>query len=329
MPSSSKIIPIQSIPFFIKRVTALGGDPRGLIAEFGLPEDVAERQAIPLRLADVPRVGNACARLVGDRYFGINTARTYERWSYDLLEVAARSAPTLRDAFERLSRYSKLINPDAVFDLSESPSKASFRYAIPGTRFCVGRHSNEFSVGVVFRIARECCGFDWAPLRVWFAHREETSRPVLQKFFGCDRIDFDAGENGFEIDPPTLESPVTTADPALLKVVDRHATIIAASVDDSRDLERLVRHAIERMLSREAPTLDRVASRLHLGGRTLQRKLIEHGTTFQRVLDETRRELAARLTRDGKSPTEIAERLRYSDRRSYARAARRWRASED
>ena len=65
---------------------------------------------------------------------------------------------------------------------------------------------------------------------------------------------------------------------------------------------------------------------LSLGSeRTLHRRLAAEGTSFQRLLDDTRRELAQHyLGQRNLSLADIAYLLGFSDQSSFFRAARRW-----
>ena len=59
--------------------------------------------------------------------------------------------------------------------------------------------------------------------------------------------------------------------------------------------------------------------------RTLQRRLQEEGTSFQTLLDDTRRELAEQyLAQPGMSLLEIAYLLGFADPSNFFRAFRRW-----
>lgn len=59
--------------------------------------------------------------------------------------------------------------------------------------------------------------------------------------------------------------------------------------------------------------------------RTLQRLLADHGTTFQAVLDETRRRLAEELiAAPHVSLAEVAFVLGYSEQSAFQRAFKRW-----
>lgn len=66
-------------------------------------------------------------------------------------------------------------------------------------------------------------------------------------------------------------------------------------------------------------------SKLGLSTRTLQRRLKEEGTSFQRTLDEVRTELARHyLKNSSMSGAEISFLLGFEDPNSFFRAFQRW-----
>lgn len=79
-------------------------------------------------------------------------------------------------------------------------------------------------------------------------------------------------------------------------------------------------------LIREGQTsLAALAEAHHMSARTLQRRLAEQGTSFQGLLDQTRRHLAERHLRDAQLDlAEIALLLGYSEQSAFTRAFRSW-----
>ena len=68
-----------------------------------------------------------------------------------------------------------------------------------------------------------------------------------------------------------------------------------------------------------------VARRLAMSERTLQRRLREHGTSYESVVDDARRQLALQyLNGGGHTAGDIASRLGFADRSPFIRAFRRW-----
>lgn len=73
------------------------------------------------------------------------------------------------------------------------------------------------------------------------------------------------------------------------------------------------------------PDQETVAQRLHLSSRTLARKLLEEGNSFQRLLDEARRRDACALIENSPLPlADVATRLGYTNPANFTRAFRKW-----
>ncbi|MCY1188034.1 putative HTH-type transcriptional regulator [compost metagenome] len=70
---------------------------------------------------------------------------------------------------------------------------------------------------------------------------------------------------------------------------------------------------------------DRVAEQLHISTRNLQLKLAARDTSFQEILDSTRRTQAlAMMSRSSVSVTEAAFSLGYTEVSNFTRAFKRW-----
>jgi AraC-like DNA-binding protein len=77
----------------------------------------------------------------------------------------------------------------------------------------------------------------------------------------------------------------------------------------------------------DAPTAEEMARLLALSPRSLHRRLADAGTTYQRLVDELRRDEALRLFSAGmraRSIKAIAEAVGFADVRGFRRAFKRW-----
>lgn len=75
----------------------------------------------------------------------------------------------------------------------------------------------------------------------------------------------------------------------------------------------------------EGPTLEGVASQLHLSPRTLRRHLKEQGTNFQTIFNNVRKEMAIGLLKETRlSVEEISSQLNFSDTANFRNAFKRW-----
>jgi len=93
---------------------------------------------------------------------------------------------------------------------------------------------------------------------------------------------------------------------------------------DENFIER-VRIAIQQRLTGRRPTIEDIADALHISSRTLQRRLQDDGSSFQRVLEEARHQLARHyLNNSVLELNEAAYLLGYEDGNSFVRAFRTW-----
>lgn len=89
-------------------------------------------------------------------------------------------------------------------------------------------------------------------------------------------------------------------------------------------LEEAIRHAVLAAGGRP-PGLASLAAARHVAPRTLMRRLGESGTSYQRIVDDVRAELAMDYLRHTRLPlAAIAERLGFSDTSNFSRAFRAW-----
>ena len=85
------------------------------------------------------------------------------------------------------------------------------------------------------------------------------------------------------------------------------------------------RLVMTRAMRGERPSMQSVASELCVSTRTLQRRLEEAGTSYQKLLDDVRRQVARQLLEDTKLEAgEIAFVLGFEELNSFTRAFRDW-----
>ena len=89
-----------------------------------------------------------------------------------------------------------------------------------------------------------------------------------------------------------------------------------------------VRRAVAESMREGDPNLARVAKKMAMSPRTLQRQLKEQGMEFKKLVDDTRQRFAQSYLRNRRNTlTEIAFLLGYSDVSAFNRAFKRWTGS--
>ena len=83
------------------------------------------------------------------------------------------------------------------------------------------------------------------------------------------------------------------ANPIVAKQFEDECDNLLANIQEKRIAPEQVREILF-MARREIPSLDEVTAQIHISPRTLRRRLQESNTSFQKILDAVRLEIARR-----------------------------------
>jgi AraC-like DNA-binding protein len=295
-------------------MTDSGFDPAWLIdAEARMPLVVEER------------LWDRAAELTDDALFGLHAAAEIRPGAFDVLDYAVRTAPDLRTALKRLARYNRLVHDLASFAVIPAGDtvRIEHRFERHGARPC--RQAAEFTLASLVVVAKQIGGQPLPVLAVEFAHAALSPADDYRRVFGVTPR-FDAPVSSLVLAGEVLDRPVPTADPGLSRIVTAHAEQLLAALAPTGDtLTAQVRRQLTEGMANGPMTLAQVARRLHLSGRSLQRRLQAEGTRFDQLVDAVRREMALRYIADERLALgEVAYLLGFAEPSAFHRAFKRW-----
>jgi AraC-like DNA-binding protein len=153
---------------------------------------------------------------------------------------------------------------------------------------------------------------------------------MLESYFGC-RVLFDEKCDRIVFEPAALDLPLRTANPDLLAMLvpglEAALALEPARFRDAAFVDR-VRQTLRLQMQGQRPTVEAVGRALALSARSLQRRLSEVGTSYQRLLDEVRESVACELLgRTGLDSGEIAFLLGFEELNSFNRAFTSWKGT--
>lgn len=261
-----------------------------------------------------------------DPLFGLNTSQFVQPGSYSVMGYIAMSAATLNEALSKVALYEKLVGDMGTTEVHPADRLVEVRWLCRHTREPVRRHLIENVFGSWVRYSRWLADDDsLAPELVLFEHSVPCPSLVTayETVFGCE-VRFNQSCSALRADPRVLEAPLRHPDPHLLSTLEAHAARKLQRLGIDTSLTHKVREQIRASLGQRLPRKEQIAAELGLNMRTLHRRLQEEGTTWQAILDELRQSLALRYLSTTELPqATIAERLGYSDIRSFQRSFRR------
>ena len=249
---------------------------------------------------------------------GLRLARETHVHEYDLSSLAALHSPDVETALTKIARYKRLCGPKDLVVERKGKEITVHTAWLHASRPAPARLV-EASLASLLVLLQRGTGLPLAPKRLELV-RARADEPMLLRFFGC-ALRFRAKHDALVFDEALLATPFVTHNADLLGalVPSLEARLPARSFVDE------VRAVVARRMSGERPSVEKVAHELALSPRTLQRRLGELGTSYQRLLDEVRHDAALRLLRaEHLDVTEVAFLLGFEEHNSFTRAFRGW-----
>jgi AraC-like DNA-binding protein len=257
-----------------------------------------------------------------DPSFGLKLGTEERVERYDPVKLAALSARSFRDAVERLSRYKQLTCPEEIRLVGRGNE-----CAVQFVWLLAHEQEPPLLVDVCFAwiiaIAHRGIGRPLSPKRVEF-QRAPEHRQMYERHFRSS-VKFKADQNALVFSKADMELPFVTHNADLLATVAPQLEAELSEQLAHKTFTEQAKGILKQLLAGQRPGIEDLARELHLSTRTLQRRLTEQGITFQRLLDEARRELARHyLLHSSRELNETAYLLGYEDANSFFRAFHHW-----
>ncbi|GJJ02030.1 transcriptional regulator [Duganella rhizosphaerae] len=305
-------------------LTTIGMDPRSIFAAAGI--DTAAMQD-PHRRIDSDQLStlwNLITAASGNEAIALESPDSPRPATLDLLAYTMMTAPTMGAALQRFMRYIRIISDAAVFTMEDDPRGGQWlRLAITGGSVPVPRQRCEFVLITILNICRWIAGRSINPIGIELVHAEPGSTQAHARAF-AGPLRFNAPSNGILFATADLDAPLPASNPRLAELHERYAAEFLQQMDKDK-LTARVRELIVRSLPDGDPPRAAAAAALHISERTLQRRLQDEGTSFQQLLDDTRRDMARQyLAQEQIVLGQIAFMLGFADQSTFCRACQRW-----
>jgi AraC-like DNA-binding protein len=272
-------------------------------------------------------VGDVWARMYSKLppFFALLAATKVPMGAYAIVDYLSASCRDMESGMAQLARYFHLIRPGVTFRSRSDSNEAEVEFV---DELREDTFFDEWMIGVTISRFRAAMGAPCPLLRASFRTPSALGADggSVRAFLGCEPT-LGARHAGFVVALEDWKRPFLLRDDRMRESLEAHAERLSREhADDPNELRRRLRDAIVAELRGGEPSAQKIAKRLAMSVRTLQRKLAEEGLSFQAVVDETRAELADRyLEGEGLSVTEVAFLLGYAESSSFARAYKRWR----
>lgn len=315
-----RIAPLVPIPGLLREFGVAAGP---IQRAFGLDgADAFDDPDATIPFATAARFFAAATRASGCPHFGLLVGQRGDITTLGAIGFLLQNAPDVRTALQDLVDNLDLHDRGAAAYLHAEGKTAVLGYEVyvkdvEGTDVV-----SDCAMAIAENIMRALCGTAWQATEVRLRRARPPDIEPYRRFFQAP-LHFNAEHSCLAFSSHWLQQPVRLADPGLREHF--RARVQGMLVDAPLSFRDVVKRALVMSLGKTDCSRERIAQHFNLHPRTLNRRLMEAGTSFRELRNETIHVMGRQLLRDTRrSIPAIAALLGYSDATAFTRAFRRW-----
>jgi AraC-like DNA-binding protein len=304
------------------RILSYGVDKSLLLKKSGINVDELEQseRRFPVRshlnlwrVADELLAHEAIGLLMGSE------SNPSNRGIVGLIFLASRD---LASAVNNKIRYTKILADHIDLEFHETDDSFVITYSIMEGLFHPYEIERVFSG--FFNWVRIFVGGKIYPLSLSFQYAQPSYYDYYKKYFQCPML-FNQSLNTIAFPKALLAHKNNTYNDYLYSILQLRAETVLTSLDKSPDFLEGVRSTIAGRLCHGNFSAEDLALVFSMSLRSFHRKLKEHNTTYQKILDDVRKDVAiAYLKQKDCCDSTVPYLVGYSDNRGFQRAFKRW-----
>ncbi len=265
----------------------------------------------------------AAVEMTDDPAFGLHWGARSPLAQFDVASPLTATAPTLRSAILVAIRVQAIFLSHPPLSLREDRDRCTCVCKVIASNELGLRVGTELALTGLVRLVRYYA--EDAVRRINVAYARPSYGAEYEGLLGRN-LYFDQPETSLELDAVVLDRPVlhrnTELHNALLERSEQIRERVLGQMSTSEKVKQHVRTALPQL-----PVMAEVARALELSERSLRRRLVDEGTTYNDLVDEVQCELARVLLGAGRKPAkQMAAALGFDSVSGFQRAFQRWNA---
>ena len=260
-----------------------------------------------------------------DPCFGFNAGLNIQPSALHGLGFAWLASDTLRDALERLVKYSSLLSSFSENRLHRGETGTELIFSGTNNIANFVYATEDFYVTAIIKMCNITSTDQLQPRHIQLT-RPQPPGELKNKYarFAQCRLSFGRENISIVFDNKTLDKPLSSPNSKLARINDQ---IVEQYLSQflSSSISQRVRESIINYLPDGSSNIDDIAESLKMSRRSLHRKLKEDNCSFRSLTNDIKRDLAVEyLQQSSRSLAEVSYLLGFSNQANFSRAFIRW-----
>ncbi|SFA70319.1 AraC-type DNA-binding protein [Poseidonocella pacifica] len=316
--SASSHFPVAAV--WLQICTLLDVSPGRVLARIGRSADFFENEGKGVDAQTYFALWEAFEAEYGDADLPLRLGQGAARGPFQPALLAFSSSPDVQTGLQRLALFKPLVAPIRL-EITEQESRLDVVFHPEGPA-PVPDIMAATEIIFFLEFVRTFTAHRIVPLAVELPELSRVSE-AYEAFVGVPIRA--GGRTMLSFSAHDAQRKLISADTEFYALIERELLSRLSCLEQEGGIVQRVQRCVTELLPSGQISTDRVAERLGLSKRSLQRKLKETGTSFQAILEQTRASLALTYLREKQlSAEETSYLLAYRDPNSFYRAFHGW-----
>jgi AraC-like DNA-binding protein len=300
---------------------------KGLLESSGLNQSQLQNSELHVPFVQAQNVWKYAVNLSEDPLLGLHIGEDTTPSIVGLTGYLMQTSPDLKTAFQQVCSFNQLFTDMFFYQLKESKAEIVLEYK-PAARWstlypATAMQAVDQALSGTLNVFELLSGKTIKPIKVEITARSRKHLTEYERVLEAPVI-LNANTNRLFFKKDQLAQPVLSYDKKLFSVFNDLLTQ-QRRVEKSNPLSQEINRLLREVYQFKAPTLAAIAVQLNTVPRTLQRKLVQEGTSYSKLVSEMRHELSKEILKiSGSKIKTIAEMLGYSEPSAFRRAFKTW-----
>ena len=302
-----------------------GFDMQKILMSAGINPKLTAQPAARVSDSQMTRLIQIVWQTLDDEFMGF-TQTACKYGAFTLMAKSVRRCETLREALEIGTELYNRFTDEIHTELTVTEKTAQISASFTAPELDPNHFFQEFWLVIWHRFASWLINRKIPLFHANLTYPEPAHTIELNYLFPC-LLRFECSKNQLIFDNQYLNLQPVRSETELEKFLENSPAELMTIPGDDRSLKQKIAKLIAKQHTKELifPTLSQIANHLHVTQQTLHRRLTQEGTSFQKIKDNVRRDIAVtRLIKDRMPVNQVAELVGYSESRSFSRAFKHW-----
>jgi AraC-like DNA-binding protein len=316
-------VPANVIRSVVHLLISRGHEPQRVCAGMGFSVDDLKSTDVRVSYRQTSSIIRRAMRLLDDPAMGLACGARQTFVSFGLPGLGMLTCKTLGDALTYLTLHQRDAG-SLVINL-QSHEKGLLMHELRPRFFDpeLEPFLTEEILASGVSLVRNLIGVGYKPVRIELAYESPAYAREYRAFFGCPVV-FGKSVSRIFSNPDWFDKVLPSYDPLMSEQLQRQFESLMIPGQERFDLEETISAYVRTRLD-AVPDFSEMATTFNVSARTLRRRLANLNLTYQGIVDRLRYEASLDLLqRAGRSISDVAGAVGFSDERNFRRAFKRW-----